>query len=158
MMRDQLHEMSELEKLYKMLNINVNNTDTKDVDDTFKPSIAYTKHEPIHMDHHDKDASKINLAKMDGNEKHTPIKHRVRFGHDESKIKMIAYSDIYHRIKNNYADEDDAQLVMISTAAAAEDADGDGDFPHWSKLTHLYIGSLTVIGLYALFRALQKTR
>jgi hypothetical protein len=148
MMSDQIYKMSDLEKIYKLLNINIMDIDKSDK--TFSPSVADTKYAPIRVD--DIDLSKINLENNNNN-KNTGIKQRLRFTKDDSKF--IMYKDDVKHDKN----DDDESIDEDYDDTSEDDSKSDEEEyekPKWSGLTHIYIGSLTVIGLYAMFRALQR--
>jgi len=121
-------DSTDLEKLYKKLDIHVDTIPRKE---TFSPEVANSKHDPTDFNK-ETDASLVKMEERNKTNKKNKDEH---------------YNYAY--ILEKYKEDKDQNL---KTASAGED-----DVPHWSKLTHLYIGSLTIIGLYAVFRALQKS-
>jgi len=121
--------ISDLEKLYKILDIHVDTIPRKEKE-SFSPEVANSEHDPTEFNQ-EADAS---LVKIDDKKK-TNKKNKEHYN--------------YSYILEKYKDISDTQHTMSAA--------GDDDAPRWSKLTHLYIGSLTIIGLYAVFRALQKS-
>jgi len=123
-----MNDSTDLEKLYRKLDIHVDTIPRKD---TFSPEIANSKHDPTEFNK-ETDAS---LVKVEG----------INKTNKKNKDEHYNYAYILEKYKDN-------DQKIINSGSAGED-----DAPHWSKLTHLYIGSLTIIGLYAVFRALQKS-
>lgn len=124
----EFEKISDLEKLYKILDIHVNDLPKKD-SFSFSPEVANSKHDPTEFNKEDEDHG---LVKIDHQNK--------------KKTKEGIYTYILEKYKDGQNDN-----------SANASSSGDEDAPRWSKLTHLYIGSLTIIGLYAVFRALQRS-
>lgn len=115
------NNISDLETLYKILDIHVDNLPQKN---TFSPEVANSKHDSIHFNTQP-DAGLVKVEQPTQKEK----------------------KNIYTFFMEKYKD----------TQTPTTSASGGEDIPQWSKLTHLYIGSLTIIGLYAVFRAMQRS-
>jgi len=134
-------EMSDLNKLYRILDIDVNKLSSKK---SFSSNDQNSVLTPVHVSEQEPTLDKHKMHSLH-------VKKDVRFAtHDDSSV--IAYE--------RHPTVDHNAIPPHKCSGCDNQSCDDCSVRHtnWSNLTHVYIGSITVIGLYALFRALQRSR
>ena len=131
------NQMSDLEILYNILNIHVNESP----DIPFSPSNQESMLSPVSIE----DNHSISLDK-----EVPPLKTKKRV--------KFAYTDG----SSTFAYETHPNIHVENSTPKCNGCDCKECNCHnrekWSFLTHVYVGSITVVGLYTLFRVLQRSR
>lgn len=73
---------------------------------------------------------------------------------DASEVADVSNKNTTHAVSAL----DEQPLILLGKRVKSETPNESDPSPTWSPTTHLYVGSMTIIGLYVLFRALQKSQ
>jgi len=143
-----INDIYEMNQLYSILNMPIN--DSNDV--SFASYTGQSTLSPVSVE----DEYKISLE----TEAIRPLKmkkNKVQFANmNDSMVAYEAHPSILtqnNKKQNNKKQNNKKQ----NTKEEEEDSDTESDMK-WATSMQLYLGSITVIGLYALFRALQRSR
>jgi hypothetical protein len=80
-----------------------------------------------------------------------PVFNEIKFNVDNNNTNK------YFQNVNTYIDHPNIQIPNIPTSTYLKKEDNN-DKPQWDMITQIYIGSITVVGLFVVFRIMQKTK
>lgn len=136
-------EMSDLELLYRMLDIDVNMSSTKDEFSENEPSSTLSP-APLDTDS-DSDTESVQKDSVFS-------KKRVNFAIRDDEVAVIAYES--HPTIDIFTQTDVRPKCSGCDNRRCDDCLGSR--AKWSSITRIYVGSITVVALYAMFRALMR--
>lgn len=137
--------MSDLETLYRVLDIDVNRLSSK--------SPSFSSNTPD---------SALSPIPVNGENRVSLEKEKAQFFHVKKDLRFASSDDT-----SVFAYEPHPLIDLATEKEVRHKCSGcdnmkcddcSGTRPKWSILTHVYIGSITVVALYAMFRAIQRSK
>ena len=88
---------------------------------------------------------------------------KVQLDKDIENFENLVFYTMNGEVKSNNMEKDEKQKQNEKQDESLEDADSDDDDDEQIQLnvnysTHMYVGAMTVVGLFVFYRMLQKTK
>jgi hypothetical protein len=135
-------EISDLDRLYRNLDIDVRTLSSK-------PTM-FSSNTP-----------ESALSPLPFSEKQSPLeKEKVHAFHVKKDVRFATYDDssVIAYASHPVVDSSATDVPRKCSGCDNRMCDNCSVPTQWSILTQVYIGSITVVGLYAIFRALQRSK